>query len=82
MIPQDHELRKLIQLVDFSFVYDELSSKYSIDMGRTAVNHIQMFKYLFLKIRYNLSDRDLIEREKTDMAMKFFIRKVFHWIKS
>ncbi|QCX24857.1 IS1182 family transposase [Companilactobacillus futsaii] len=73
LIPQDHELRKLIQLVDFSFVYDELSSKYSIDMGRAAVDPVQMFKYLFLKIRYNLSDRDLIERAKTDMAMKFFI---------
>jgi transposase len=73
LIPQDHELRQLVNLVDFSFVYDELSSKYSLDMGRTAVDPVQMFKYLYLKVRYDLSDRDLITRAKTDMAMKFFL---------
>lgn len=73
LIPADNELRKLLELVDFSFVYDELAAKYSIDMGRTAVDPIQMFKYLYLKVRYNLSDRDLISRAKTDMAMKFFL---------
>lgn len=73
LIPQDHELRQLINLVDFSFVYDELSSKYSLDIGRTAVDPVQMFKYLYLKVRYDLSDRDLVTRAKTDMAMKFFL---------
>lgn len=33
-----------------------------------------MFKYLYIKVRYNLSDRDLVSRAKTDMAMKFFLR--------
>jgi len=73
LIPADNELRKLLELVDFSFVYDELATKYSIDMGRSAVDPIQMFKYLYLKVRYNLSDRDLVARAKTDMAMKFFL---------
>lgn len=73
LIPKDNELRRLTELVDFSFVYDELSSKYSLDMGRIAVDPIQMFKYLYLKVRYDLSDRDLIERAKTDMSMKFFL---------
>lgn len=73
LIPADNELRKLTELVDFSFIYDELSDKYSIDMGRTAVDPIQMFKYLYLKVRYNLSDRDLVVRAKTDLAMKFFL---------
>jgi len=73
LIPKDHELRKLLELVDFSFVYDELSHKYAVDEGRTAVDPIQMFKYLYLKVRYNLSDRDLVSRAKTDLAFKFFL---------
>lgn len=41
--------------------------------GRTAVDPVQMLKYLYLKVRYNLSDRDLVSRAKTDMAIKFFL---------
>lgn len=73
LIPKDHELRRLLELVDFSFIYDELSTKYSIDEGRSAVDPVQMFKYLFLKVFYNLSDRSLINRAKTDLALKFFL---------
>ncbi|MQS53644.1 IS1182 family transposase [Companilactobacillus mishanensis] len=73
LIPKDNELRQLNELVDFSFVYDELADKYCKDDGRNAIDPIQMFKYLYLKVYYDLSDRDLIERTKTDMAMKFFL---------
>ena len=73
LIPQDDELRRLNELVDFSFVYRELVDNYSLGEGRTAVDPVQMFKYLYLKVRFNLSDRDLVSRAKTDMAMKFFL---------
>ncbi|NRS86530.1 hypothetical protein BD780_003755 [Clostridium tetanomorphum] len=36
IIPKDHFLRQLNDLVDFSFIYDELSNNYSVDMGRSA----------------------------------------------
>ncbi|WP_368791450.1 IS1182 family transposase [Companilactobacillus farciminis] len=73
LIPKDNKLRKLANLVDFSFVRDELKDKYSIDMGRTAIDPVQMFKYVLLKAIYNLSDRDLVERAKTDLSLKFFL---------
>ncbi|MCT2909946.1 IS5/IS1182 family transposase, partial [Schleiferilactobacillus harbinensis] len=73
LIPPEHELRRILELVDFSFVYDELAAKYCPDFGRVAIDPIQMFKYVFLKARYNLSDRDLVERARTDMAFKFFL---------
>jgi len=73
LIPKDNVLRRLIEMVDFSFVNDEVAEKYSIDMGRTAVDPVQMFKYLFLKVFYNLSDRDLVNRAKTDLSLKFFL---------
>jgi transposase len=61
------------ELVDFSFVYQELNESYCHDNGRTAVDPIRMFKYLLLKSIFDLSDVDLVERSKTDLAFKFFL---------
>lgn len=73
LIPKGHELRLVNELVYLSFIYDELKDKYCLDDGRNAIDPVQMFKYLFLKVRADLSDRDLIERAKTDLAYKFFL---------
>jgi len=42
--PQDNILRRLKELIDFSFVYDELSTKYCHNNGRNAESPIRMFK--------------------------------------
>lgn len=47
--PQDHVFRRINELVDFSFVAQELAEKYCSDNGRMAIHPIHMFKYLFLK---------------------------------
>ena len=56
IIPKDNLLRQITDLVDFSFVYQELQDKYCHDNGRTAESPIRMFKYLLLKVIYNISD--------------------------
>ncbi|KAJ52908.1 putative transposase [Clostridium tetanomorphum DSM 665] len=73
IIPKDHFLRQLNDLVDFSFIYDELSNNYSVDMGRSAKDPIMLFKYLILKITYELSDVDVVERTLYDMSFKYFL---------
>lgn len=73
VIPQEHKLRKIKQLVDFSFIYDEIKNNYCQDNGRGAIDPIRMFKYLFLKTLYDLSDVDLVERSHTDLAFKYFL---------
>lgn len=73
LIEKDNFWRQLKDMVDFSFVYDELKEKYSSTMGRKAEDVIRMFKYLLLKNYYKLSDRGLIERTKTDMLFKYFL---------
>lgn len=50
IIPKDNLLRQINDLVDFSFVYQELQDKYCHDNGRTAESPIRMFKYLLLKV--------------------------------
>lgn len=73
LIDKDNFWRKLNDMVDFSFVYEELKEKYSSTMGRKAEDVIRMFKYLLLKGYYKLSDRGLIERTRTDILFKYFL---------
>jgi hypothetical protein len=65
-------LRKSNDLVDFSFVYDEVKDKYFHNNVRNAVDPIRMFKYLLLKTN-DLSDVDVVDRSKYDMSFKYFL---------
>ena len=73
VIPKDNLLRQIKELVDFSFIYDELLANYCLDNGRNAVPPLRMFKYLLLKSIYDLSDVDVVERSKYDMSFKYFL---------
>jgi transposase len=73
IIPEDHMLKQFNDLVDFSFVYDELSNTYSQDTGRGAKDIIMLFKYLLLKVIYELSDEDVVKRSLYDMSFKYFL---------
>ncbi len=76
VVPKDNLLKKINELIDFSFVYDELINKYCLDNGRNAIDPIRMFKYLLLKSIFNLSDVDIVERSKYDMSFKYFLDMV------
>ena len=73
LIPKDHMLRQLNEIVDFSFVEEALKDTYTLDNGRPGERPEVMFKYLMLKRMYELSDRDVVERARTDLAFKFFL---------
>lgn len=76
LIDKDNILRKINELVDFSFIYDELLQNYSLNEGRGAKDPILMFKYLLLKVIYKLSDVDVVKRSLTDMSFKYFLNLV------
>ena len=73
VVPHDNLLRRINTLVDFSFVYQELVDKYCSDNGRMAESPIRMFKYLLLKVIYDISDVDVVERSRYDMSFKYFL---------
>jgi transposase len=73
IVPQDNLLRKINELIDFSFIYDELLDKYCSNNGRTAESPVRMFKYLLLKTIYDVSDVDVVERSRFDMSFKYFL---------
>lgn len=73
VVPQDNLLRRINTLIDFSFVYQELLDKYCPDNGRMAESPIRMFKYLLLKVIYDISDVDVVERSRYDLSFKYFL---------
>ena len=73
VVPKDNMLRQMNELVDFHFILEELESKYCLDNGRNAISPVRMFKYLLLKVMFDLSDVDVVERSKYDMSFKYFL---------
>jgi len=73
VVPKDNLLRKINELMDFSFIYNELLDRYCLDNGRNAISPIRMFKYLLLKSIFDISDIDVVERSKYDMSFKYFL---------
>jgi len=73
IIPKDNLLRKINELIDFTFIYDELVNNYCSNNGRNAESPIRMFKYLLLKTIYTVSDVDVVERSRYDMSFKYFL---------
>jgi transposase len=73
VVPKDNLLRKINELIDFTFIYEELVDKYCSNNGRTAESPVRLFKYLLLKTIYTVSDVDVVERSRYDMSFKYFL---------
>ena len=73
VVPAEHYLRSVAQHVDFERFRPRLAQAYSLDMGRPPIDPVRMLKILFLRFHYKLSDRQVMERTKTDMAFRWFL---------
>ena len=73
IIPKEHFLRNLKENIDFSFVNKLVEKEYSEKYGRPAKEPELMYKLLFLQTKDLLTDREVIERARTDMAYKYFL---------
>jgi len=73
VVPEDNLLRKIKENIDFSFVNPMLRKQYCENFGRPAKEPEMMFKLMFLKKVYDLSDERLIGSAQTDMAYKYFL---------
>jgi|YNPNPStandDraft_1061719.scaffolds.fasta_scaffold33971_3 IS5 family transposase len=73
LVPADHPLLEIDREVDFSFVRELVADLYSPDRGREAVDPALLLRLCFLQSYYNLSDRDVISRAQTDLALRVFL---------
>jgi IS5 family transposase len=73
IIPKDNILRKIKENIDFSFINPMLRKSYCENFGRPAKEPEMMFKLLFLKKLYDLSDEKLVENAHMHMGYKYFL---------
>ena len=73
VVTKDNFLRKVKDEIDFSFVNPLLEKSYCKEFGRPAKGPEMMFKLMFLKRMYDLSDREVIKRANSNMAFKYFL---------
>jgi transposase len=73
IVPVDHLLRKINQVVDFSFVTDLVKDRYTPDFGRPAEDPEFMLRLCLLQYLYGDSDREVIENARMNLGYKYFL---------
>ena len=73
IVPVDHLLRKINQVVDFSFTGQMLKDRYNPDIGRPAEDPEFMLRLCLLQYIYNDSDRQVVENARLNLAYKCFL---------
>jgi len=73
IVPIDHLLRKINQVVDFSFTGQILKDRYHPDIGRPAEDPEFMLRLCLLQYIYGDSDRQVVEDARLNLAYKYFL---------
>jgi len=73
IVPVDHLLRKINQVVDFSFTGQMLKDRYNANIGRPAEDPEFMLRLCLLQYIYGDSDRQVVENARLNLAYKYFL---------
>ncbi|ARU61675.1 hypothetical protein CBW65_12085 [Tumebacillus avium] len=73
LIPEDHVLRKINEIVEFSFIHELVQDSYCVFYGRPANEPELLFRLLFLQFLYKLSDERVIQDAQVNLAYKWFV---------
>ena len=74
LVPENHFLRKLNRLVDFSFIYDETAQLYCQNNGRPCVDPVVLVKYLLIGFLFGIESERRMEQEiQVNMAYRWFL---------
>ena len=68
LIPENHLLRKINQMISFDFIYDLVAPYYPAN-GRLSVDPVSMFKMLLVGYLYGVkSERRLVQEVQLNIA--------------
>lgn len=74
VVPADHYLRRVSEVIDFELLRPNLEKTYSANnLGQPPIDPVRVLKILFLGFHHKLSDRAVIIRAETDMAFRWFL---------
>ena len=72
LIPENHLLRKIDQVISFDFIYDLVAPYYPAN-GRPSVDPVSMFKMLLVGYLYGIkSERRLMQEIQLNIAYRWF----------
>jgi transposase len=72
-IPEDHLLRAIKNMIDFSFIYEKVDHLYS-PIGRRSIDPVMLIKMLLLGYLYGIpSERKLEQEVKMNLAYRWFL---------
>lgn len=74
LVPQHHLLRKVDQVIDWSFIYDLVKDKYSPDHGRPSIDPVVLIKIVVIQYLYGIrSMRQTIREIEVNLAYRWFL---------
>ena len=72
LIPENHLLRKINNIISFNFIYDLVAPYYPAN-GRPSVDPVSMFKMLLVGYLYGVkSERRLVQEVQLNIAYRWF----------
>ena len=75
LVPDDHLVRKIDAVIDFSFIHPLVEDLYCADNGRPALDPTLMFKALFVGYLFGIrSERQLVREIEVNVAYRWFLR--------
>ena len=74
LVPKDHLLRKIDQVIEFDFIRDKVKDLYCVDNGRPAIDPVVLFKMLFIGYLFGIrSERQLVREVQVNVSYRWFI---------
>lgn len=74
LVPQNHLLRKIDRVIDWSFIYDLVKEKYSPDRGRPSLDPVILIKIVLIQYLYGIrSMRQTIREIEVNLAYRWFL---------
>ena len=74
LVPQQHLLRKIDRVIDWSFIYDMVKEKYSADFGRPSIDPVILIKIVVIQYLYGIrSMRQTIREIEVNLAYRWFL---------
>lgn len=74
LVPQDHLVRKIDEIINFDFIYERVSDLYSEETGRPSIDPVVLFKIAFIQYLFGIrSMRQTIKEIETNIAYRWFL---------
>lgn len=74
MVPQDHLLRIIYKAIDWNFIYDLVTPKYSQDNGRPSMDPVMLIKIPFIQYLYGIKGmRQTCKEIEVNVAYRWFL---------